>query len=277
MTLLSNEEVLSGYNVVNRLYPYIPSMTMWRACEYAAYQKFKLSEPVLDIGCGDGRYFNLVWPDIRIVVGVDIESHIVQAARESGVYREVIETAADNLPFEDGAFASAFANCSLEHMDNLPGVLQDISRVLLPDALFLLSVTTDKFESWASLPLLIESVGMVERAQELRNEYLSFHHLISSFTPERWAGCLNEAGFEILAYIPIVPELLGRLFLFIDNLWHIDHGQFEIGHFLQQYLTALPKFPLAFGKIIEACLSAEKNPHSCCGAVFSVRKRTLLK
>lgn len=269
---LTTDDVLSGYDVVKQLYPFIPPMTIWRSWEYAAYRKFELPEPVLDVGCGDGKYFRLVWPNVHDVVGVDIEQGVVNAALQSGVYKKVIVTPADTLPFGDSFFSSAFANCSLEHMDNLRGVLQSINRVLRPGATFLLSIVTDKFVRWTSLPLLVQSVGEPERARRLKNDYLSYHHLVNPLTPEEWLARLETAGFELLSYIPIIPELLGRLFLFIDNLWHVRSGEVEVGQFLEQYFTALPGFPSAVGGIIESCLRAEADRESCCGAVFSVRK-----
>src|SRR6185503_14601243 len=104
---LSLAEVLAGYDAVSQLYPYVPSLLLWRAWEYAAYQRYSLPEPVLDIGCGDGRYFQLVWPQIREVVGVDMDPGVADAARRSGVYRAVHETPAHQLPTPQAHFASA--------------------------------------------------------------------------------------------------------------------------------------------------------------------------
>lgn len=64
--------MLSGYDAVSTLYPYIPPLSHWRAWEYAAYQHYKLDGRILDLGCGDGRYFRLIWPDANEVIGVDM-------------------------------------------------------------------------------------------------------------------------------------------------------------------------------------------------------------
>jgi SAM-dependent methyltransferase len=273
LSLLSIDEITNGYKAVSKLYPYIPSMFIWRSWEYAAYKRYSLAEPVLDIGCGDGQFFRLLWPEIRDVVGFDIDPTIVQAAKESGVYRKVCVAAAHNIPFEKESFTSAFANCSLEHMDNLPGVLQNIARILQPNGTFLMSVVTDKFVEWATLPLLVKSIGETERAEVIRNEYFSYHHLISALTPRRWIEHLEIAGFEIIHYIPIVPELIGRLDLFFDNLWHVRLDGGEVGEALHRYFTMLPDFSAAFGEIISGVLRAEKDWQTGCGAVFYVRKR----
>ncbi|MCG9966643.1 methyltransferase domain-containing protein [Pelotomaculum terephthalicicum JT] len=258
--------------MVSKLYPHIPPMTMWRAWEYAAYKHYNLTEPVLDIGCGDGQFFRLVWPEIRDVIGVDIEPGVVKAAKETGFYRDVYIIPAHDMPFAPGSFASVFANCSLEHMDHLPEVLECIARVLHSGGTFLLSVATDKFLEWASLPLLISCVGVPERAVFLQDEYISFHHLVNPLSPQKWVGQLESAGFEVLEYMPILPELNGRIFLFIDNLWHVKLGMKEIGGFLEEYFATLPNFPIAFGEIMHGLLNAEKIWQIGCGAVFYVRK-----
>src|SRR6266849_6710505 len=134
------QEVLAGYDAVSQLYPYIPPMTIWRAWEYAAYQRYTLPEPVLDIGCGDGRFFRLVWPQLRDVVGIDMDAGIADAARRARVYREGYVAPAHQLPVLSESFASAFANCSLEHMENLPAVLESIRRSVRLEGPFLLSV-----------------------------------------------------------------------------------------------------------------------------------------
>ena len=104
--LLTRDQVLAAYDEVAALYPHIPPLAAWRSWELAGYRRYQLVEPVLDLGCGDGRYFRLVWPDVRDVVGVDIDPETAARARGTGVYREVHVAAAHRLPFRPGAFAS---------------------------------------------------------------------------------------------------------------------------------------------------------------------------
>jgi SAM-dependent methyltransferase len=105
---------------------YAANTDIWRAWEYAAYQRFTLPEPVLDAGCGDGRFFRLVWPAVQDVIGVDMDSGVANWARQTGIYRAVHTTRANQLPFPPETFASAFANRSPEHMDeNLTKLLRE--------------------------------------------------------------------------------------------------------------------------------------------------------
>ncbi len=271
--LLSPDEILKGYDAVSQLYPYSPPMTLWRAWEFAAYQHYELSEPVLDIGCGDGHFFRLVWPQVNDAVGVDLNAGVVNAARRSGVYREVYAVPAHQLPIQPDSFASAFANCSLEHMDHLPEVLAGISRSLRVGSPFLLSVVTDKFLEWGTLPLLMDGLEQPEQAQRLRAEYSAYHHLANPLSIESWVEHLQAAGFAVEEHVPIVPEITSRVFLFLDHLWHVPRSGQEIGNWLMPFFETLPDFPAAFRDILAGILRMERDWSTSSGAVFCARRK----
>jgi SAM-dependent methyltransferase len=75
---LQPRKVLAGYDAVCSLYPYVPPLSHWRAWEYAAYQRYRLTGRILDLGCGDGRYFRLLWPRATDVIGVDIDPTVAE-------------------------------------------------------------------------------------------------------------------------------------------------------------------------------------------------------
>jgi len=272
-TQISEDELVSAYRETSTLYPLVPSLSIWRAWELAAYRRYTLKEPILDVGCGDGLYFKLVWTSARDVTGVDISPQSIMEAKKSGVYRAVHECSAYAMPFQPERFSSVFANCSLEHMDNLPGVLRSIARVLKPGGPFLCSVVTDKFIEWAMLPLLAETLGDPENGRRLKKQYLAYHHLVSALPPAEWISRFEEAGFEVVDHIPIVPELLGRLFLFIDSLWHQPQGKGEVGDILVPQFQKWQNFPEIVGELIRNLLKAEPDKAVACGAVFYTRKR----
>jgi SAM-dependent methyltransferase len=275
LSVLSPDEVLAGYDAVSGLYPYIPPMSVWRAWEYAAYRRYALPEPVIDIGCGDGRFFQFVWPRVRDVVGVDRDADVIEAARRSGVYRETYAVPAHRLPGPPGTFASAFANCSLEHMDYLSEVLRSISEGLRPGAPFLLSVVTDRFLEWAALPRLVGALGEPARARELQAEYEAYHHLVNPLPVEVWTERLEEAGFEVLEHVALLPELTSRLFLFLDHLWHVPRPGGELGDALAPFLTTLSDFPAALRQVLMGVLRMERDWSTGSGAVFQARRKPL--
>jgi len=271
--ILNIREVIEAFSVVSKLYPYTPSLALWRSWEYAAYKRFSLMEPVLDIGCGDGRYFKLVWPEISNVVGIDVDLNAIKAAETTGIYSSLHNVSTNHMSFESASFASAFANCSLEHMDNLPEVLNNIHRILKPGGTLLMSVVTDKFLEWSVLPSLVGTICGPKKANAVKKEYLSFHHLVSALKPAEWVKEMESAGFQSFTHVPIVPEFIGQFFMFIDNLWNLNTSDGRLGPSLTAYLKSLNRFPSAFGNIIEGILQAERQWEVCCGAVFRAFKK----
>lgn len=269
---LTAEEVLAGYDTVSVLYPHVPPVSLWRAWEYIGYRRYHLPEPILDMGCGDGQFFKLVWPQSSHVIGVDADPQSAIRAQNSGVYKQVYTAFAHEAPFESQSFASAFANCALEHMDHLPQVLENIYRGLMPGGVFLFSVVTEKFTEWTTLPDLIKGMGNAVWANELQAAHETYHHLVNPLPYPEWALQLETAGFEVLEHIPIVPELTSRLFLFLDNVWHIKNSRGEIGNDLIAHFEKIPNFAKRFRDFFAGVLGLESNWDVGSGAIFFARK-----
>lgn len=271
--LLEKEEIVSAIAKLNEIYPHIPSLALWRAWEYAAYCNHRLMEPVLDLACGDGQFFRLVWGNIENVVGIDLDAQVCEKARASGVYRDVRQTAAHKLPFANNAFASVFSNCALEHMDYVDRVLAETHRVLQPGGLFIASVVTDKFVEWEMLSLLFAKLGDKSRGQRLKGDFEEFHHLRNPFPPEEWFALLTRAGFVVKKYYPILPEPYGRVFMLLDELWHVRYKESELGGDLHAYLVGLQNYSEGFQSIAGGLLNFSPRPEIGAGLVFVAEKQ----
>lgn len=271
--VLPIDEVLSGYDAVATLYPFIPPLSHWRAWEYAAYQHHQIDGRILDIGCGDGRYFQLIWPKAQNVVGVDMDPETAERGRQSGVYRTVHTTVAHDIPERDASFDHAFANCSLEHMDNLPGVLTEIARCLVPGGTLSCSVVTNRFVEWSLLPAMVSEAGFDEVAATLQANFMHYHHLANPLEVQKWSEAFEKAGLIVESHIPILPRYSGSLWALMDSLWHVTRKSGgEFGDIVHPMLAINPSFPSAFRRIMHGLLEMEQDWHDCTGAVFSVRK-----
>jgi SAM-dependent methyltransferase len=271
--ILEPEEILRSYDVVSELYPHVPSLSHWRSWEHAAYRHFALDGRTLDVGCGDGRYFRLIWPDLADVVGVEIDPAVARLGEESGVYRAIHVGPADRVSESASSFDHAFANCSLEHMDRLDAVLAEINRCLKPGGTLVCSVVTNRYVDWALLPHLIASAGHPDAALRLHRDFMAFHHLANLLSVEQWAAHFEQAGFDTEVHVPILPEVNSGIFLLTEGVWHApgkDGG--ELGTMVHGYLSANPRFPAAFRKIFAGLLDMETDWRDCSGAVFQVRK-----
>ncbi len=269
---LTVEEVLGGFDAVARLYPNVPPLCMWRAWEVAGYVRFPLRDPVLDVGCGDGAFFRLVHGNIRRVTGIDHAEQAVIEARKSGVYAQVIQAPAQRIAAAVAGerFASAFANCSLEHMDDLPAVLAQVRGALAPGGEFVFSVVTDRFVSWNPLPKLADLLG--GSGAPVAAAHVDYHHLVNPLSPAQWARHLRDAGFDRIEHLPIMPEASARVFLLLDNLWHMPAAHGEVGGELRRWLHGRgPGLIPGLRSMFEGLLRMERDFATGCGAIFSAR------
>ena len=206
-------------------------------------------------------------------MGIDIDPSVLQAARASGIYQMVYRARAHEIPIPPQCFRSVLANCSLEHMDHLPDVLKGVGHILSSQGTFVLSVVTENFGKWGPLPLLLENLGLPEKAREIADKYRHYHHAVNAFSPSKWMDLLTEAGLEVTEYIPIVPELASRLFLFWDELWHVPYANQELGNRLYSFLQSLPRFTEGFREILAGVLKMEPDRSTGSGVVLMARKR----
>ena len=272
-TQLTPAEVLSGYDIVSTLYPHIPPLSHWRSWEYAAYQHFELDGRVLDLGCGDGQYFRMLWPMSVDVVGLDRSPVVAELGRQNGVYQEIHVAPAHQIPEADTSFDNVFANCSLEHMDHLDAVLAEIHRCLKPGGTLLCSVVTDRFVQWSLLSNLVAMTGFGEVAATLQHDFLEYHHLANPLSVDAWVKSFNRAGLVAEEHIPILPKHNSGIFLLMDNLWHVKRqAGGEIGDVIYPFLSSNSNFPAAFRKLFWGLLEMETDWQECSGAVFLARK-----
>lgn len=88
-------------------------------------------EPVLEIGCGDGRVLAMLQAAGHRVVGVDIDPVALTAARARGL-TDLVYARAEQLPFGDATFGSVVSGFFSANLID-PGALQaEAARVLQP-------------------------------------------------------------------------------------------------------------------------------------------------
>jgi ubiquinone/menaquinone biosynthesis C-methylase UbiE len=85
---------------------------------------------ILDVGCGEGRTTEIVGRAVDArVVGMDLESVVVEDAARSVAGASFVVGSALNLPFEDHSFDLVLATEVLEHLDQPRAALEEMLRV----------------------------------------------------------------------------------------------------------------------------------------------------
>jgi SAM-dependent methyltransferase len=96
--------------------------------------------PVLDVGCGTGRWLRRYLERNMVPVGLDATQGMLQNAAASGVECQLVVGCAQSLPFDDGVFALVSAVTVVQHIPPVDqgDALKEMARVLRPGGHLLL-------------------------------------------------------------------------------------------------------------------------------------------
>ncbi|HEV8565031.1 MAG TPA: methyltransferase domain-containing protein [Actinomycetota bacterium] len=161
-------------------------------------------ERVIDIGSGPGllaaEMAEAVGPDGR-VCGIDVSDSMLalaeaRAASAGSAATEFRKGGADRIPYPDASFDVAISTQVLEYVEDVPGALTEIHRVLRPGGKVLV-LDTD----WDSIVWRCDDRARMQRVLAAWDQ-----HLVDPYLPRTLKGSLELAGFEV-APPRIVPLL----------------------------------------------------------------------
>jgi SAM-dependent methyltransferase len=95
----------------------------------------------LDVGCGEGRVARDLTRLGHAVVGIDAAPTLLRLAREADPTGEYVLGDAAELPFADASFDLAIAFNSLMDVDDMPGTVHEVGRVLAAGGRFCICIT----------------------------------------------------------------------------------------------------------------------------------------
>jgi ubiquinone/menaquinone biosynthesis C-methylase UbiE len=167
---------------------------------------------VIEIGCGDGRSFELYPPEVEHLLAVEPDSaareRALRAAADCPIAIEVVDGSGSRLPADDSSFDYAFSCWALCSVPDQAAALAEIRRVLKPGG----------------------ELRFYEHVRSRNLIFRSLQRLVDrTFWPGMLGGCrtaldteraLVEAGFEIvelgrgfhsssLLTLPSAPYVLG--------------------------------------------------------------------
>lgn len=147
------------------------------------YCNFVPGARLLDIGCGTGATVEYLLSKQFDAVGVDPSPTMLQLAHKRNNKLPLYLAAGEQLPFGDQTMDGVLAECTLSLVQNLPLVLQQISRVLKPQGFLIVSdlyIRNKKDGVLTDLPLDCCLGGAVQQ--------------------HRWLETITSAGFTKLLW-----------------------------------------------------------------------------
>ncbi len=168
-----------------------------RAVEARLMQKLVLPPPVLDLGCGDGHFAQLTYPE-GLDLGMDPGRSPLVEARKRQVYRMLLQADGARMPFASATFGSAISNSVLEHIPALEAVLREVGRVLQPGALFAFTVPNPGYREELSIASWLHRIGFHSLGRRYQEWFLWVTRTYNLFDRGGWANRLHAAGFEII-------------------------------------------------------------------------------
>ena len=250
-----------------------PALGLWRAMELDALSRVSWTFPLLDLGCGSGLFsFMLLVPNVgesfddytfhylnykpcdtlenreRMVIGLDINYHVVNHSRRLPHYRVVMNGDARSLPFADESFATIISNCTLEHISGINQVLGEVARVLKKDGILAFTVPSSSFGNHllgSAIMRLVGGENLRRRHIKRVNEDLAHQNILN--IPE-WKAGLEAAGMQLVDFLPYLPpraELIWGILYFLSRF---GIGRITISAILGRFAAILIGFKVFFPK-----------------------------
>ena len=177
-----------------------------RSVESRLYRHRRIEPPVLDVGCGDGVFADMVF-DTALDTGVDADAAEIERARRKNSYRELIHATADSIPKPDGSFKTILSNSVLEHITDLTPVLNEIHRLLATDGRFYLTVPSQFFETYALAAQVLAALNLTGLADAYCRFYNRFWNQYHCYPLEQWVALAQKNGFKVKEAFTFHPRL----------------------------------------------------------------------
>ncbi|MGC9398658.1 MAG: class I SAM-dependent methyltransferase [Anaerolineae bacterium] len=167
-----------------------------RAVEARFYADLPLPRPILDLGCGDGHFAGMAWPQ-GVEVGLDPWWGPLQEAKRHANHGLLICAEGAHAPFADASFATVVSNSVLEHIPEVEPVLDEVTRVLRPGGWFHFCVPSPNFRRFLSVGRALDALGLKAWAEAYRRlfDHISRHYHYAA--PETWTARLTRRGLQV--------------------------------------------------------------------------------
>lgn len=169
---------------------------MLRAVEAKYYQNISLTDPILDLGCGDGHFASTTFNQ-KFRFGVDPWLQPLKEASRLGYYGICLQACGADLPFPSGYFQTIVSNSVLEHVPDLDPVIHEVSRLLKNNGKFVFCVPNHRFLDTLSISNFFDKIRVKFIARGYRNFFNRISRHYHCDDRAAWEERLQAAGLNI--------------------------------------------------------------------------------
>lgn len=182
---------------------------------------------VLDVGCGPGFYISELLERVGpegSVVGVDVSADMLAVAAERAEAHpnaEFHQAPATTLPVASESIDRTVCVQVLEYVEDVPGALREMHRVLCPGGRLVLWDV-----DWATVSWHANNHGLMRRALAAFDK-----HLVHPSLPQTLNAHLREAGFEnvemeahAFATNELIPDAYGGALVSMLKNYVVEHN-----------------------------------------------------
>lgn len=176
-----------------------------------------LQDPILDLGCGDGRIAELLFQR-ELAYGIDVDARAVHRAEQLGEYTQTWCQSAHAIPLDDNTLGGIYSNCVLEHIPDIPGLIHEISRVLKPNSYFVGTAMTPHYYAMNPVFQQLNRSGWQWLRQRMIDTENRVHHHISLYDKDEYAEMFAAAGMVLEQHAYFAPQPVVDFYACWDTL-----------------------------------------------------------
>ena len=171
------------------------------------YLNVSSDEKICDVACGCGEHSVRIANKGGCVCGLDMNEKAAKTARILSQGKcSFIVSDAEKLPFKSNSFDKAVSVCALEHFENDDRAIQEMSKVLKPGGILVLTVDSFAYKG-------------VNKKLQARHKVKS--HVVNYYSLPQLSQKLEQHGFQVekAKYLVSSPLAAFFLVLLMKNRW----------------------------------------------------------
>jgi len=197
-------------------WPDRPAMALLRGLEARCYPPLPAGKATLDIGCGNGKFGEIL--GLKGAVGVDLDIADLARARTSPAYSAIVISDARRLPFPNSSFVCVVSNSTFEHLEDDVAALAEAARVLVPGGFLCLAVPTPAKEETLYFGHETDYIDL-RTAHAYRRWFTEHWDHRRYRTVPAWSELLSKVGLTLVEgklYENLATGFLGDLLGYVE-------------------------------------------------------------